>query len=76
LQQFDSVITAVVAAARGNRAARAQVEALFDTFTRNGWRIVEPIQRIWAGERDEAALTAGLDDAETLIVRKILEQLR
>jgi hypothetical protein len=32
-------------------------------------------QHIWAGERDEAALIAGLDDADTLIVREILKQL-
>ena len=32
-------------------------------------------QRIWAGEHDEATLTAGLDDADTLIVREILKQL-
>jgi len=32
-------------------------------------------QHVWAGERDEAALTAGLDDADTLIVREILKQL-
>jgi len=32
-------------------------------------------QRIWAGERDEATLTAGLDDADTFIVREILKQL-
>jgi hypothetical protein len=55
--------------------AHAAVEAAFDQFERGGWRIVDPIQRIWAGERDEAALTAGLDDADTLIVREILKQL-
>jgi hypothetical protein len=38
--------------------AHAAVEAAFDQFERGGWRIVDPIQRIWAGERDEAALTA------------------
>ena len=75
LQQFALVIEAVVATARGNRQARAAVEATFGQFERGGWRIVEPIQRIWAGERDEAALTAGLDDVETLIICQILNQL-
>ena len=75
LQQFARVIEAVVAAAQGHPQARAAVEAAFDQFEQSGWRIVEPIQRIWAGERDEAALTAGLDDADTLIVREILKQL-
>jgi len=75
LQQFAPVIEAVAAAAQGHSQARASVEAAFDRFEQGGWRIVEPIQCIWAGERDEAALTAGLDDADTLIVREILKQL-
>lgn len=29
----------------------------------------------WAGERDEAALTAGLDASDSLIVQEILRQL-
>jgi hypothetical protein len=32
-------------------------------------------QHIWAGERDEAALTAGIDPNSALIVRQILKQL-
>jgi hypothetical protein len=76
LQQFAPIIATVVAAAGGNRTAPAQVETLFDTLTRNDWRIVEPIQRIWAGERDEATLTAGIDSNSALIVREILNQLR
>ena len=75
LETSASVITAIVAAAREDRAARAQVEALFDMLTHNGWRVVEPIQRIWTGERDEGKLTAGMDDADELIVREILRRL-
>jgi len=75
LRQFGPVIAAVVAASRGDTAARQGVEELYDTLTRSNWRIVEPIQRIWAGERDETTLTAGLDEADTLIVRQILRQL-
>jgi hypothetical protein len=43
---------------------------------RNGWQIAEPVRRIWAGERDGAKLTAGLDLADSLIVREILRQLK
>jgi tetratricopeptide (TPR) repeat protein len=75
LESFAPLIAAAVAAAGGNRAARAQVEGAFDALTQNGWQIVDPIRRIWAGERDEAALTAGLDRSDSLIVREILEQL-
>ena len=38
--------------------ARATIEAAFDQFEQGSLPIVEPIQRIWAGERDEAAFTA------------------
>jgi len=75
LRQFTPIIEAVAAAAQGHRQARAAVEAAFDQFERGGWRIVDPIQRIWAGERDEAALTAGIDSNSALIVREILKQL-
>ncbi len=75
LAQFAEGITAVVAGAQGDDQARAAVTAEFAQLTQEGWLIVEPIQRIWAGERDAAALTAGLDESDALIVREILRQL-
>jgi tetratricopeptide (TPR) repeat protein len=75
LQQFAQVIEAVVAAAHGNRQARAAVEEALPQLKRNGWRITDPIQRIWQGERDETALTAGIDSNSALIIREILKQL-
>ena len=35
-----------------------------------------PVRRIWADERDGAALTAGLDPNSALIVREILKRLK
>jgi tetratricopeptide (TPR) repeat protein len=75
LGQFAPVITVAVAAARGDRDARGQLEGAFDVLTQNGWQIADPIRRIWAGGRNDAALTAGLDDGDSLIVREILRQL-
>jgi len=75
LQQFAPLIEPIVVAAHGHPQARAAVEAAFDQFEQGGWRIVDPIRRIWAGERDEAALTAGIDPNSALIVREILKQL-
>jgi len=51
------------------------VEAAFEELAQGGWRIADPIQRLWAGERDEARLTAGLDESGTLIVGEILKRL-
>ena len=58
-----------------NPADREGVAAAFDMLTSNGWRIVGPIQRIWAGERDAVLLTEGLDARHTLIVRAVLRRL-
>lgn len=75
LQQFQQVIAGVVAACNGNAEAKTQVEALFDTFRRGNWQIVDAIQRIWAGERDADALTATIDYNSRAIVLAILAQL-
>jgi hypothetical protein len=76
LQQFELVIEAVVAAARSHQQARTAVEGAFEQLERGGWHIEEPVRRIWAGERDEERLLAGLDDADALIVREILRFLK
>ncbi|NOZ27623.1 MAG: tetratricopeptide repeat protein [Chloroflexi bacterium] len=74
-RQFGPVVQAVVAAAQGNEEAKAAVEAAFPQLTEGGYRLEDPIRRIWAGERDVWALTEGLDRIDALIVRKILEAL-
>ena len=48
---------------------------MFDTFTKGNWRIVDAIQRIWAGEHDREALTADIDYNSRAIVLAILAQL-
>jgi len=75
LQRFQPVIAAVVAGCKGDAQARAQVEALFDTFRKGNWQIVDAIQRVWAGERDEEALTENIDYNSRAIVHAILAQL-
>ena len=75
LKQFQQVIAAVVAGCQGSEQARAQVAALFDTFRQGNWQIVDAIQRIWAGERDEEALTDKIDYNSRAIVRAILARL-
>jgi hypothetical protein len=41
-----------------------------------GWRIAEAVRRIWAGERDPEALTAGLDEQDSALVRRVLELVK
>ncbi len=75
-QHSVHLVAAVVSAARGNASAKSQVEQAFDQMTQSGFHIVGPIKRIWKGERDDAKLTAGLDETDTFIVRGILKQLK
>jgi len=76
IESFTPLIQAIAAAARGDRQARAAVEEAFPDIEQNGWNIIAPIRRIWAGERDEAILTAKMDHGHTLLVREILAQIR
>ena len=76
LARFGLLIETVVAGAEGNRQARAAVELGFGQLEQSGWHIVEPIRCIWAGERDEANLTAGIGSSSALIVREILKRLK
>jgi tetratricopeptide (TPR) repeat protein len=75
IEPLMPVIDVAVAATRGDRNARNQLEASFPAATQTGLMIADPIRRIWAGERDDAALTAGLDESDSIIVREILRRL-
>ena len=41
----------------------------------NGWMLREPVQRIWAEERNAESLTEGLYEQDSALVRRILELL-
>jgi len=73
LQQFDGLLRGIAAVARGNDEPRAELENLLPGLEENGWQISEAVQRIWDGERDVEALTAGLDLNSTRLVQRILE---
>jgi hypothetical protein len=40
---------------------------------KNGWKLDNAVHRIWAGERDVVALTAGLDPYDVQLVRRALQ---
>ncbi len=86
LIDFEPLILAVVDVARGNRAARPQVESLLSDLNNQGWPLLEPIQHIWDGERSLPILSAELDQQDGMvdswqrplihqIVQRILEEL-
>jgi tetratricopeptide (TPR) repeat protein len=75
LYRFGPLIAAAVLAAHGGAAAHDKFEPIFDKLIQKGWQIADPIRRIWAGDRDETALTAGIDPNSALVVREILRRL-
>lgn len=72
---FDSLLEAIADAARDERLPRFEIELTLDELAEQGWMLREATRRIWAGEREAAALTAGLDEHDTALVERILEYL-
>ncbi len=52
---------------------RERTEAALEQLEQQGWRLRGAIERIWSGERDTATLTAGLDDQDAQLIRRVLE---
>lgn len=72
---FQPFIAAIVAVAHGDDTRRAELSQILGELDNNGWHIRDATLRIWAGERDSAALTASLDAINTALVETILSQL-
>ena len=81
LRHFDPLLHAIAAVARGDgtdeeRAkARAEIDQFLPKLEEGNWRIAAPVQRIFAGELDPAALSADLDPNSAALVRRILEYI-
>ena len=74
LHEFEPLLQDI-AAAVNDEGLRAQIEPVLADLEQKGWRLTEAAHRIWAGERDAEALTAGLDTQDTALVRRVLELL-
>jgi len=59
--------------AAGDTAQQDEIELELADLETKGWRPSEAVRRIWAGERDETASTAGLDAQDTGLVRRVLQ---
>lgn len=76
LQQFDPLLRDIAAVARGEAGApRAQIEKFLQQLEAKGWQLVAPVTRIWNGEGDVDALTAGLDEMHAVLIERILERI-
>jgi hypothetical protein len=74
LQEFEPLLQGI-AAAVNDESKRTEIELVLADLEQKGWRLTEPVHRIWAGERDAAVLTAGLDEQDTALIRRVLEIL-
>jgi hypothetical protein len=75
LRQFEPLLQGIAAVAKGDDRPRAEIEARLSDMEEKGWMLRRPVERIWSGERDAVALTAGLDAQDSALVRRILELL-
>jgi hypothetical protein len=73
LEQFEPVLQAIAAVAQGDDSHRAELEVLLAELDTKGFKVIQPVQRIWAGERDETELVTGLDVVDAELVRRVLQ---
>ncbi|NLE45218.1 MAG: serine/threonine protein kinase [Chloroflexi bacterium] len=76
LAGFGPLIECVVAAERGDRSARAAAESALEMLPEDAHKFVYRVKRIMTGERDEDALTVGIEPYIAIILREMLRRLR
>jgi hypothetical protein len=75
LRESEPLLQAIVAVAKRDESLRAELEAMLLQLEENGWKLTDAVQRIWAGERDAKALTAGVDPNSAQVVHRVLQLL-
>jgi uncharacterized protein HemY len=71
--QFEPLLESIVAVANGDVVQRSRTEVHLAELEKQGWKIREVVQRFWRGERNIAVLTAGLDERDASLIRRIVE---
>ena len=77
VQAFTPLFHAIVAVAKGHpdTSLREKIEADLASMEEHGWQLTDPVQRIWAGQRDAEKLTEDIDPNSVVLVQRILELL-
>ncbi len=75
LADFDELLQVAADAAIGTPGARESVEQVLAQIEADGWRLTEPLRRIWDGERNADALTADIDANSALLIRDVLRRV-
>jgi tetratricopeptide (TPR) repeat protein len=71
--EIEPVLLSIAAVAVGDATSLQSIEKALPGFEAKGLRISPTVRRIWAGERDAAALTEGLRKPSALVVGRILD---
>jgi hypothetical protein len=74
LAEFETFLQAFASNAK-DETRRGELEPILADLEAKGFRLTDPVHRIWAGERDAEALTAGLDAQDSALIRRLLELL-
>lgn len=75
VSQFEPLLQAIATVAQGDTSQRDEIEEVLTKLEAQRWNLKKVAQLLWAGERDVEALTAGLDEQDTLLVGRIVEIL-
>ncbi|RRR78400.1 MAG: tetratricopeptide repeat protein [Candidatus Viridilinea halotolerans] len=75
LEQFAPLLADLAMVARGDASNRPELEQTLHDLERKGWQLRDPVLAIWAGERDVAQLTQGLDPLDQALVKQVLALL-
>jgi len=74
LREFEPLLQSIAAAA-SDKSLRGEIEPVLASLEEQGWMLTDAVRRVWAGERDAAALTEGLDEQDSALVRRVLQLL-
>ncbi|WP_129678348.1 hypothetical protein [Candidatus Chloroploca sp. Khr17] len=66
------LLAELVEAKPASRKRTLQTAEALAHLEHQGRRLREPVERIWAGARDRAALVAGLDDQDAALIDRLL----
>lgn len=73
--EIEKFCIAIAHAALGEISHRDEIEASLAEFEAHGYHVLQPVRRIWNGERDLISLSAGLNQPAAIMIRRILEHI-
>jgi tetratricopeptide (TPR) repeat protein len=73
LQELEPLLQAIAASINGDAELRCEISEALNELEDQGWMLREPVEQIWAGERNHMVLTAHLDEQDGLIIAQVLK---